>query len=190
MVGPWVDVKSFPDYREAEFTFSIDGQEKQRGALKQMMYSTDDAIAIVRDSFTLVPGDVIFTGDPWLPTSAQSVCLYPGGGLMAMSQSIHVWELALLGIWVLHAMLHSACNLSSPSAMSTSCRHAAWGRGHSQGPAGQTAVGGQALVRCHVPVILNRASSLRRGSLGAADLCHVTGAPSRSGCHLLRAVSA
>ena len=68
VVGPWVDVQSFPDYRETEFTFSIDGQEKQRGALKQMMYSTDDAIAIVRDSFTLVPGDVIFTGDPcWLP---------------------------------------------------------------------------------------------------------------------------
>jgi len=62
VVGPWIDVKSFPDFRETEFTFSIDGQEKQRGALTQMMYSIDDAIAIVRDSFTLVPGDVIFTG--------------------------------------------------------------------------------------------------------------------------------
>ena len=62
VVGPWVDVQSFPDYRETEFTFSIDGQERQRGALTQTMYSTDDAVAMVRDSFTLVPGDVIFTG--------------------------------------------------------------------------------------------------------------------------------
>ena len=62
VVGPWVGIESFPDYNETEFTFSIDGQERQRGALKQMMYSTQQAIEIVRDSFTLVPGDVIFTG--------------------------------------------------------------------------------------------------------------------------------
>ena len=37
-------------------------QERQRGALKQMMYSIQQAIEIVRDSFTLIPGDVIFTG--------------------------------------------------------------------------------------------------------------------------------
>ncbi|CAL5225250.1 g8042 [Coccomyxa viridis] len=64
VVGPWVDVQSFPDYRETEFTFTIDGQERQRGALTQTMYSTDDAVAMVRDSFTLVPGDIIFTGTP------------------------------------------------------------------------------------------------------------------------------
>ena len=62
VVGPWVSIESFPDYSETEFTFSIDGQERQRGALKQMMYSTEQAIKIVRDSFKLVPGDVIFTG--------------------------------------------------------------------------------------------------------------------------------
>ena len=62
VVGPWVSIESFPNYNETEFTFSIDGQERQRGALKQMMYSTQQAIEIVRDSFTLVPGDVIFTG--------------------------------------------------------------------------------------------------------------------------------
>ncbi len=62
VVGPWVSLESFPDYSETEFTFSIDGRERQRGALKQMMYSTQQAIEIVRDSFTLVPGDVIFPG--------------------------------------------------------------------------------------------------------------------------------
>ena len=62
VVGPWVDVQSFPDFREMEFTFSIDGQERQRGAMKQMMYSTEDAVALVRDSFRLLPGDIIFTG--------------------------------------------------------------------------------------------------------------------------------
>ena len=72
VVGPWVSIESFPDYSETEFTFSIDGKERQRGALKQMIYSTQQAIEIVRDSFTLVPGDVIFTGAamsvplPWL----------------------------------------------------------------------------------------------------------------------------
>lgn len=64
VVGPWIDVKSFPAFGETEFTFSIDGQERQRGSLKQMMYTIGDAIQIVRDSFTLVPGDVIFTGTP------------------------------------------------------------------------------------------------------------------------------
>ena len=63
VVGPWVSLESFPDYNETEFTFSLDGQERQRGALKQMMYSTEDAVALVRDSFTLVPGDIIFTGN-------------------------------------------------------------------------------------------------------------------------------
>jgi fumarylpyruvate hydrolase len=64
VVGPWVDIKSFPAFRETEFAFSLDGQERQRGSLKQMMYTIGDAIQMVRDSFTLVPGDLIFTGTP------------------------------------------------------------------------------------------------------------------------------
>ena len=107
VVGPWVDVQSFPDYREAEFTFSIDGQERQRGALMQTMYSTDDAVAMVRDSFTLVPGDVIFTGEHWLQSHLTSSESY--AHVLVESQCLSLlslWEFILGLLSLLQELLH------------------------------------------------------------------------------------
>ncbi|BDA40577.1 Uncharacterized protein YcgM [Coccomyxa sp. Obi] len=64
VIGPWIDVASFPDYIETEFSFELDGEEKQRGAASQMMCGVPEALKYIKGCFTLVPGDVIFTGTP------------------------------------------------------------------------------------------------------------------------------
>lgn len=55
---------AFPDYLKTEFVFSLDGEVKQRGLGSDMMFSVDRALPLLRESFPVVPGDVVFTGTP------------------------------------------------------------------------------------------------------------------------------
>ncbi len=64
VIGPWIDVSTFPDYINTEFSFELDGEEKQRVAASQMMCGVPEALKYIKECFTLVPGDVIFTGTP------------------------------------------------------------------------------------------------------------------------------
>lgn len=64
VIGPWIDVASFPDYLTTEFAFELDGEERQRGAASQMMCGVPESLKYIKECFTVVPGDIIFTGTP------------------------------------------------------------------------------------------------------------------------------
>lgn len=64
IVGPWVPVSEFPSYLSEGFTFSLDGQVRQRGQALQMTLSPEECIHYAAEFFPLCDGDVIFTGTP------------------------------------------------------------------------------------------------------------------------------
>jgi len=64
VVGPWVPVTDFPKYLETEFTFSLDGQVRQRGKGTQMTFLPEQILSFVDELFPLMAGDLIYTGTP------------------------------------------------------------------------------------------------------------------------------
>jgi fumarylpyruvate hydrolase len=49
---------------EGEISLKVNGEYRQRGDLKQMIWSVEEIIAELSTLFTLKPGDLIFTGTP------------------------------------------------------------------------------------------------------------------------------
>ncbi len=64
VVGPWMKVESFPNFLDAEFTFKLNGEVRQRGKGSQMCFSPQKCVAYINEFFPLLPGDLIFTGTP------------------------------------------------------------------------------------------------------------------------------
>lgn len=64
IVGPWLESEHFQDVLQQEFTLTVEGQIKQRGALKQMSYSPAECLAYVSQFFPVCKGDILFTGTP------------------------------------------------------------------------------------------------------------------------------
>lgn len=62
--GPWIPVEQLPDYLEREFTFSLDGQLKQKGKGSEMRLAPEDAISYIEEYFPLTDGDIVMTGTP------------------------------------------------------------------------------------------------------------------------------
>jgi len=50
--------------RQGEISLSVNGECRQQGDLKHMIWSADEIIAELSTLFTLKPGDLIFTGTP------------------------------------------------------------------------------------------------------------------------------
>ena len=64
VVGPWISLAEFPEFAETEFTFSVNGQVRQKGRASQMTLSPVECIAYASEYFPLCPGDLVFTGTP------------------------------------------------------------------------------------------------------------------------------
>ena len=64
VVGPWRRVSEFPNYLQEKFSFALDGQLRQEGFGKDMLFSPAECLAYLSECFPLCPGDVIFTGTP------------------------------------------------------------------------------------------------------------------------------
>lgn len=62
--GPWIPVKEFADYLDAEFTFAVDGKLRQRGRGAEMRLSPAECVAYAAEHFPLEAGDALFTGTP------------------------------------------------------------------------------------------------------------------------------
>ena len=45
-------------------TLSVNGQERQRGDIADLIWSVDETIAAISRAWTLAPGDLVFTGTP------------------------------------------------------------------------------------------------------------------------------
>jgi 2-keto-4-pentenoate hydratase/2-oxohepta-3-ene-1,7-dioic acid hydratase in catechol pathway len=64
-LGPWiVDVPEIGDPASLELSLAVNGQERQRARVAQMIFDIPTIIASLSAGLTLVPGDVIATGTP------------------------------------------------------------------------------------------------------------------------------
>ncbi|GAB5360652.1 hypothetical protein AAMO2058_000645500 [Amorphochlora amoebiformis] len=69
VLGPMVSIRDLnerlqPPYSDLEFALTVNGEEKQRGSLGQMMFPVDTLINFLASYQTLYEGDLIFTGTP------------------------------------------------------------------------------------------------------------------------------
>ncbi|HSV69013.1 MAG TPA: fumarylacetoacetate hydrolase family protein [Methylibium sp.] len=64
-IGPWlVSADEVPDPQVLDLWLDIDGEKRQRGNTRTMIFGVAELIAYVSHCFTLLPGDVIATGTP------------------------------------------------------------------------------------------------------------------------------
>ncbi len=64
-MGPRVvPLDRMPPWRELEVICCVNGEERQRGAARDMVFGISEVIAYVSQDLTLEPGDVIATGSP------------------------------------------------------------------------------------------------------------------------------
>ena len=63
-VGKFVNKANFSDINNLDFSLKIDGEIKQQGNTKEMLFNVDNLIAEISKYFTLKIGGLIFTGTP------------------------------------------------------------------------------------------------------------------------------
>lgn len=63
-VSEMLPVSNFPDLQDITFALEVNGEPRQQGNTKQMIYSFDYQVAYLSQFFTLKKGDLIFTGTP------------------------------------------------------------------------------------------------------------------------------
>jgi 2-keto-4-pentenoate hydratase/2-oxohepta-3-ene-1,7-dioic acid hydratase in catechol pathway len=64
-IGPYLVPREFvPDYLGLEMTLRVNGEVKQRGSTREMVFKPDELIAWASSIVTLESGDVIATGSP------------------------------------------------------------------------------------------------------------------------------
>ncbi len=63
-LGEFIKKDEFSDVNDINFSLSINGEERQKGNSKDMIFSFDVIISYVSKFITLKMGDLIFTGTP------------------------------------------------------------------------------------------------------------------------------
>ncbi|GER21893.1 2-hydroxyhepta-2,4-diene-1,7-dioate isomerase [Zafaria cholistanensis] len=61
-LGPWIETDLDPD--DLAIEGRLDGETKQEGTTKDMVFGVRELVAYASSAFTLLPGDVILTGTP------------------------------------------------------------------------------------------------------------------------------
>ncbi len=64
VLGDWLAPEAITDYKNARYTFSVDGVTKQVGETSHMIFDVIGLIAHISHTFTLEKGDVVMTGTP------------------------------------------------------------------------------------------------------------------------------
>jgi len=65
-LGPWLVTKDeIPEIYSSEISLSVNGIERQKSKIGDMVFKIDQLIEYVSTDITLVPGDVISTGTPF-----------------------------------------------------------------------------------------------------------------------------
>jgi acylpyruvate hydrolase len=62
-LGDWVPYKG-QDLQALEFTCDVNGQRRQSGHTRDMLYPVERLIQILSRTWALAPGDIVFTGTP------------------------------------------------------------------------------------------------------------------------------
>lgn len=63
-LGSFISKEKFKDMNNIDFQLFLNGEKKQDGNSKDMLFSIDELIAYISTFFTLKIGDVIYTGTP------------------------------------------------------------------------------------------------------------------------------
>ncbi len=63
-VGSLVSVGGIDDLSTLRFSLSINGEQRQRGAAESMIFAPDFVLSWLSSIFTLLPGDLLFSGTP------------------------------------------------------------------------------------------------------------------------------
>jgi 2-keto-4-pentenoate hydratase/2-oxohepta-3-ene-1,7-dioic acid hydratase in catechol pathway len=64
VVGPWLAVEDFPDWRATPFELELGERVVQRGTAGDMSFQIEQLIEQARAHFPLCEGDLLFTGTP------------------------------------------------------------------------------------------------------------------------------
>ena len=62
--GKFLNINEFNDIQNLDFSIQINGETKQKGNTKDMIFSINQIVSYVSKFFTLKIGDYIFTGTP------------------------------------------------------------------------------------------------------------------------------
>jgi acylpyruvate hydrolase len=63
-ISDFIPKSKFPNIKDLNFSLEIDGELKQKGNTKMMLFNIDFIISYLSKFFTLKKGDIIFTGTP------------------------------------------------------------------------------------------------------------------------------
>lgn len=63
-IGKWMPLTEFKNLKNIDFCLYLNREMKQRGNTKNMIFSFEKIISYASQFFTLLKGDVIFTGTP------------------------------------------------------------------------------------------------------------------------------
>ena len=62
--SPFVTIDTFKDINNLDFSIQLNGETKQQGNTKDMLFNFNEIVAYVSKFFTLKIGDIIYTGTP------------------------------------------------------------------------------------------------------------------------------
>ena len=106
-VGPWmVSADEVADPQQLSMWLDVNGQRKQNGSTKTMVFGVAQLVSYVSRFMTLYPGDLISTGTPpgvGMGHKPNPVYLKPGDtmrvgiqGLGEQQQTVHAWDPELI----------------------------------------------------------------------------------------------
>ena len=88
-IGPWLVTRDeIADPQSLDMTLDVNGQRRQTGNTKTMIFSVAECIAHLSQLMTLHPGDVISTGTP------------PGVGLGMKPEPVYLKEGDVMDVWI------------------------------------------------------------------------------------------
>ncbi len=64
VLGDWLAPDVITDYKNARYTFKVNGETRQVGETEKMLFDIVGLIAHISETFTLEKGDVVMTGTP------------------------------------------------------------------------------------------------------------------------------
>jgi len=63
-VSPFIEAEKFPNISDIHFSLTVNGNTRQNGHTHLMMRNIPKLLSIISHHFTLLPGDIVFTGTP------------------------------------------------------------------------------------------------------------------------------
>lgn len=63
-LGAFTSARDIPDPRRLDISLRVNGAMRQQGSVSGMLFGVDELVAYASSIFTLMPGDLVYTGTP------------------------------------------------------------------------------------------------------------------------------